>query len=248
MPHVCCVYCGTLTQDLVDHLSRCSWDGMNEIGEPEKCYSCGKTDQSYSASQWTEDHPRCKACVKAGKKSRHLSFYFEAFRNHPSFDVRFQALRWACFEGRYEDALALLEEGVDPHIVTAKTIHIDVYIDGVDDLYTSPSYNIFHEDSGILYRVNHFVHFILYDERGQVIEDWSKDQPYNLLRACVFGISNISLEDRNKWAMVKLASLLIEKGLDKDDAKAYFESRYGDFADAGNEESPIKALYDVLSE
>jgi len=239
MSYIRCVYCGVLTQDL-DHVSACPWDGMNEIGEPEKCYSCGKTGQSYSASQWTRDHPRCKTCVAANKTRRHQPFYFEAFANHLSCDIGFQELRSACFTGRYDTVLSLIEQGINPHIVPVKTTN-RVHFDSV---YSKA----FHEPSGITYRVFSYAPppYIVYDEKGQALEDRDENDPYNLLRACVFGVANIMLDDEHRWSMAKIATLLIEHGLDKNDARAYFESRYGDYANTEKEDSPFKALYDVL--
>lgn len=233
-PYIRCAYCGLLTQDL-DHDLGCTWDGLNAIGEPEHCYACGKAGQSYSPSQWTKDHPRCKACVGANKTTRHQPYYFEAFKNHPFFDGAFQALRSACFMGEYDTVLELLDQGVNPHIVPVKTAT------NLDRSCWGPH----HASGGIP------LPYILCDKSGNVLEDRNEDEPYTLLRACVFGIANILLEEENRWAMAKIASLLVERGMehDKEDARTYFVSRYGDFTytEHDNEESPFKALYDVLS-
>ncbi len=202
--YIKCKYCGITNELNSFHMKKCitNWDLNTGL---KSCFSCGKTDQTYSSKQLSLDHKaRCTNCIKYNKNDQYAPFthlykkiLFTETHIH-LLDIDSQ-LEYYTQETNFDKVKQLLESGANPNYCRQKTIS-----------------NI--TDNNVL----------VYTKDGNKVPESDKEipQPKTPLRMCVFNLTNCFATRNDLERLIQITKLLIEYGADKSDALTYHQDIY----------------------
>ncbi len=243
--YLMCPYCGVLfsfaqaheTKLEQSHIKNCTGTYDPAVGITN-CYSCGKTDGSYTNSQIAKEHKaRCKECIGSDNKNRFGQWDYLATGGpwepepNPHKPPNHKLTHWVS-EGKVDQVHKQLELGADPNYIRQ---------DYVANHW--PEYDIY-------IRSLH-----LFDANGNEIPEEDTEQPTTPLKLCIFSLSNCMNSEQDDMNYCKIAQLLIDYGAEKTHALEYYLYRYGnpyenvslEEQDDNYKSNPYVILYEMLA-
>ena len=197
--YIKCPYCSNVFNYDENHPPTCTSNYCNE--QILWCFGCGESNKKYSNSQLKkEDKARCYECVLGNKIDK------------------YQLYDYLCYN--YSDKIQNININRQlKHYIGALNLDAtyELLLAGANPNYKRQQ----------VFQPNSFYCYLLYNADGTECTEEDDEQPTTPLKLAVFRFSDCCLEEKDKFVIIEIAKLLIRFGANKEEARKYYEMRYG---------------------